>query len=269
MKSFTMKALAVAVLGLAGVGSAMAATCPSVSTTAGTTSPGGGGAWTSQTIAGDGTMSIANPGLNSTNCTLSVTSGVLSNTGVFVTDKSPSQTGEARYRARFYINPSALTGLTASNMQAKVFNAFSIANSPAGVSSDEVEIRLIGASPPALRFTVANNSIEQTVGTVQLPTAGASGAYRVEFDLEQGTAGSCAALPISGGCFRYWVTTQEAATTDASPTGELAVNNSAWGGVTQVNLGLYTTSAPFRTAVSGKSLLIDEFDSRRQTFIGQ
>ncbi len=74
MKSFKMKALALATLGLGGLvmaGSAFAA-CPTAVTTAGSSTPGGGGAWTSQYISSDATFAIGGPGLNGTSCSLSL-----------------------------------------------------------------------------------------------------------------------------------------------------------------------------------------------------
>ena len=61
MKSFTMKALALAVLGLVGTGSAMAA-CNADPTIA------GGGAWNAKSVFGGGVLTIVSPGLHATNC---------------------------------------------------------------------------------------------------------------------------------------------------------------------------------------------------------
>jgi hypothetical protein len=120
-----------------------------------------------------------------------------------------------------------------------------------------------------LRFFVADAAQSSGFKTItQALPASASGHYYVEFDMEQGTAGQCTTLPISGGCFRYWVTAEGTASTDAAPTGTYAPNNSGWSGVTQANLGRYSTTANFRTNTVGQAFLVDEFDSRRQTFIG-
>src|SRR5574338_1636236 len=110
MKSFKMKALALATLGLFA-GGAIAA-CPSISGTSG--SPGGGGAWSSQTVTA---MAFGNAatGLNGTSCALqiSMNSGAAPNTKGYVTDTSPQN--EPHYRARFYVNTTGLTNLSIPN----------------------------------------------------------------------------------------------------------------------------------------------------------
>jgi hypothetical protein len=283
MKSFQMKALALAVLGLGGLvmaGSAFA-DCPTFSTsTGGTSTPGGGGAWSSQTIDSNTaalgiTPAITTGGLAGTSCKLSFTinSGALSNTAAYVTDSSPSAPGEAHYRARFYFDYSALTGLTASNIQFKIFNAFA-STIPANGTPDEVMVRLVGGSPrPSLRILVADanqGALPYKVLNVPLPAAGATpGVYYFEFELQQGTTGNCTAASIgTGGCLRYWITPAGTASSDSSATGFWALDNSGWSGVKQVNVGMYATTPPLR-ALSTQVFSVDEFDSRRQTFIGQ
>ncbi|MGA9336035.1 MAG: hypothetical protein WBV39_17270, partial [Rudaea sp.] len=121
MNTFKMKALSIAVLGLAGLGlggSVFAATCPTLTTNTGNSTPGGGGAWSSQSVGGGGFMDIATPGLNGTNCELivNVGSAPVGNVKAYVSDTSPQN--EGRYRARFYFDISALT-LTLGNYQSK------------------------------------------------------------------------------------------------------------------------------------------------------
>ena len=277
MKSFTMNALAVAVLGLAGIGSAMAA-CPTLTTNTGNSTPGGGGAWTSQTVGGGGFMNIVTPGLNSTSCALAnnISTTPAPNVKGFVSDTSPQN--EPRYRARFYFDESALT-LTAANFQTEMFNAFAN-TAPGSFNTDEVKIFLVGGGTVAVRIKVADAT--QASGfktiTVPVPTPNTAGHYYVEFDLNSG-AGSGAVVGATcnacnsgdAGCFRYWVTAEGSSSSDASPTGTCSVSNGGWSGVKQANLGLYGTSANFRlnNASSSANLVVDEFDSRRQTFIGQ
>ena len=254
MKSFQMKALALAMLGLGGLvmaGSAAAA-CP--------TDPAQpNGAWSSKSVASDSVLSIVTPGLNSTSCALSVqvNTGALSNTRAYVTDTSPQD--EPHYRARFYIGLSGLSGFSLSNQQVKIFDAFAN-TSPVNVGTDEVVIRLIGGATPFLRFYVADSAqaANYKIINATLPSS-ATNSYRVEFDLQQGAPGN----------FRYWVSDAAASTSDASPTGTYAPNNSGWSGVTQINLGLFNTSPNFRSNNANQAIVLDEFDSRRQTFIGQ
>jgi len=276
MKS--MKSLLLAITGLVAfgaMGSALAQ-CPTVTSNTANSTPGGGGAWTSQSVGGGGFLDITTTGLAGTNCKLSVNIGAtpLANVRSFVSDTSP--TDEGRYRARFYFDVSGLT-LTLANFQTKIFNAFAN-TAPGSLNTDEVNIRVIGGTT-SLRFNVADAT--QTSGfkiiTVPLPAAGPSpGHYYVEFDLNKGagtgavagtTCNACAAG--DAGCFRYWITAEGSSSSEGSPAGSCSLSNAGWSGVTQANLGLFTTTANFRTNNLSKNLAIDEFDSRRQTFIGQ
>ncbi|MDE2258350.1 MAG: hypothetical protein KGK05_11350, partial [Xanthomonadaceae bacterium] len=158
MKSFKMKALALATLGLGGLvmaGSAFAA-CPTLAS--GNVSGGGagGGAWYAQSIT-SATMSIVSPGLDSTGCALSIAinSGAIGNAKGIVQDNSPQN--EARYRARFYINTQALTNLTIANEQTKLFNVLA-STGPAGLTTEEVAAYLVGSSPITVRFLVADTN---------------------------------------------------------------------------------------------------------------
>jgi hypothetical protein len=250
-----MKVLSLALVGLCGYAGSALAVCP--------TDPAQPiGAWSSKSVT-TATWVINTPGLASTACKLdvSINAGAFANAKVFVTDNSPVD--EPRYRARFYFNTSLLTGLTLANQQSRIFSA-SATTSPASTDPAEVSIGLFG-NPPTndLRLLVANATQPSmfTVITAPLP-ASASGTYYVEFDLTQGTA------PLTNN-FRYWVADAATATSDASPTGQATVDTSGWSGVTTANLGLFGTSAGFRSAVAGQVLSVDQFDSRRQTFIGQ
>jgi hypothetical protein len=271
MKSFQMKALALAMLGLGGLlmaGSAAAA-CPTIPAT--TSTPGGGGAWSSQTV-NTATFGNAATGLNGTSCALSVAinPGAFSNARGLVTDNSPQN--EARYRARFYLNTQSLTNFVAANQQADIMTVLA-GSSPAGVSTTEVEVRLVGGSTIGVTFVVADSGSPNNYQTVGVLVPNTGGNYRVEFDLQQGSAtgANCNSVTPTGGCFRYWVSDAATASADASPTGAIAVTNTGWSGAKQANLGLFATNTKFRTGTPnplGQALILDEFDSRRQTFIG-
>jgi hypothetical protein len=272
----SMKSLSLAVAALTGFGMASAAlaACPAADQTKNSLhSPGGGGAWTSQFIANDASLGITEPGLNSTGCALSLSIGAASNSRTFVQDGSP--TTEGRYRGRFYFNLSGLTGFNASNRTVILFRA-NDATAPAQFTSDELVIRLAGASSgnPTVRIIAsdANPASGATAATVVLP-ASATSTWRVEFDLQVGTGattnGGCTTMPASGGCLRYWVTDAGTAATDGAPTGSTTLNNSGWGGVDTAFLGLSGGSPGYRSNHAGAVVVFDEFDSRRQTFIGQ
>jgi hypothetical protein len=250
-----MKVLSLALVGLCGYAGSALAVCP--------TDPALPiGAWTSKTVT-SATWAITTPGLASTACKLDVAInvGAFANAKVFVTDDSPVD--EPRYRARFYFNISALTGLTLANQQSRIFTASATTPPPSTIPA-EVSIALFGSPPTnAIRLAVANATQPSmfTLITAVLP-ASASGTYYVEFDLTQSNV-----TPANN--FRYWVADAATATSDASPTGTATVDTTGWSGVTTANLGLFGTSAGFRTAVAGQVLSVDQFDSRRQTFIGQ
>jgi hypothetical protein len=278
MKATGLKALALAMVGIAGfavAGSAFAQSCPTVSSNTGNSTPGGGGAWSSQSVGGGGFLNITTPGLAGTNCMLSVNVGTtpLSNARGFVSDTSPQN--EPRYRARFYFDISALT-LTLANYQTEVFNAFAT-TAPGTFNTDELGVYLIGGASPALRFLVADAGQASGFKTITqaLPASvtGHTGHYYVEFDLTKGS-GSSTQVACNGGdagCFRVWVAPEGGtAPADASPTLTYSANNGGWSGVVQANLGLYSTTSNFRTHNNSATanLGVDEFDSRRQTFIG-
>ena len=56
---------------------------------------------------------------------------------------------------------------------------------------------------------------------------------------------------------------------DAAPTGSTTIDNSAWSGAKTAYLGMSVGSPQYRANHAGVVLTFDEFDSRRQTFIGQ
>src|SRR4051812_30059721 len=102
MKSFTMKALAVAVLGLAGTGVASAA-CTNSTPFAAWSSWNG----TSNTGAQFGGATTATSGLNSTTCGMAATTTASPGSNgaqAVVFDNSPQK--EQTYRFRFYVDPT-------------------------------------------------------------------------------------------------------------------------------------------------------------------
>ncbi|HZQ60359.1 MAG TPA: hypothetical protein VFC24_03360 [Casimicrobiaceae bacterium] len=280
MNSFKMKALALAVLGLAGfgvMGSAMA--CPTIDQTVGTVTPGGGGAWTSQFRASDATMNIV-AGLNGSACGLGVSIGAQSSSRAFV--EFDNGTSETHLRGRFYVSLNNLiTGVTPFNQSNRtaVIHRINYATGPAQFTSDILVVRIAGGAgalgtgtAPSIRFFVsdANPASGATSASVPLP-ASASNTFIVEYDLQIGTAATsgqaCNPMPASGGCFRYWVADAGTTISDTTPTGSITVNNAGWSGSSKVFLGLSTGSPNYRANHAGTVSTVDEFDLRRQTFI--
>ncbi len=227
-------------------------------------------------------------GLDGTNCAMGVAfSGpvpILGNSISAVQDQSPNN--EPRYRVRFYVDLTNLSSqFNSSLQQVRLFNA-SANLSPAGLSSAEVTVLLVGGAAPLFRFQVADTGLGgfKTV-TIAAPTP--AGVNRIEFDYNTGTGSACAPSATKGS-FCAWVTDGAAASgSDASPvpaaasgTGinpyNLAGNSfdasgtTGWSGVKQANLGIFSPSPGLQaSAAATQSLTLDEFDSRRQTFIGQ
>lgn len=249
-----MKTLSLAVLGLVGMSFAGAsmAQCPSDPAAP-------AGPWASKTVSA-AVLTVSSPGLNGTTC--SVKLALNQNSALFaksiVTDTTPEN--EARYRVRFYVDTTALTGMTTVLRSVKLFNA-SATTSPPSLSSEEINITLSGAGAgPNVIFNVADSTQGSNIRSISVPLPVASGANRIEFDLGQGAAAQ----------FRYWVTAAATVTTDAAPTGTVTgINNSGWSGITQASMGLFNASNGYRQNYGPTNIVaFDEFDSRRSTFIG-
>jgi hypothetical protein len=242
-----MKTLSLAVLGLVGMSFAGAsmAQCPSDPAAP-------AGPWASKTVSA-AVQTISSPGLNGTTCAIKV--ALNQNSALFaksiVTDTTPEN--EARYRARFYVDTTALTGMTTVLRSVKLFNA-SATTSPPSLSSEEINITLSGAGAgPNIIFNVADSTQGSNIRSISVPLPVASGANRIEFDLGQGANAQ----------FRYWVTA-------AAPTGTVTgINNSGWSGITQMSIGLFNASNGYRTNYGPTNIVaFDEVDTRRSTFIG-
>jgi hypothetical protein len=265
MKSFTMKALAVAVLGMGGMSVASAVTCPS------DPAQSGGGAWSTKSVAADASLAITSPGLNGTNCALTLAIGALSNSRSFVSDSSPQN--EQRYRARFYLNTAGLTNFTVSNQTINLMRV-NDTTGPAQFTSDELVVKFAGGATPTIRFFASDSNSVSGATQLAVPLPDALGNYRVEVDIQIGTGTTnathgCDAMPATGGCLRVWVSKASDATVEATPSASARVNNSGWSGAKTLFLGMSVGSPQYRSAHAGATLVFDEFDSRRQTFIGQ
>ncbi|OJY96414.1 MAG: hypothetical protein BGP25_14675 [Lysobacterales bacterium 63-13] len=96
--------------------------------------------------------------------------------------------------------------------------------------------------------------------TLDIPLPNQAGANRVEIDLVTGAAAT----------MKYWVTNASASTTEGAPTGTFTnLANTGWTGVDQVALGFSTANTFYRQNFTNTSYVyFDQFDSRRQTFIG-
>jgi hypothetical protein len=237
-----MKALSLALVGLAGfAGSAMAA-CPAGPDIA------NGGAWTAVSAL-QGSAVIATPGYATTECRLDSTinagaSGVASGQ-VNWTQTTP----EPSYRAQFIVDADAIT-------TPSLTDAATIYTSSSGAGGDGVRFSIFGTASGArnlgyfVRYDDTTGRHYKT-GNVVLP----AGEVHVEYSLTVAT----------GGAFNLWVENNVEATPTKTETG---FDNSALVGINTVYLGLAGPSSQFVTHYAGTAVGFDQYDSRRTLFIG-
>ncbi|MBL8299083.1 MAG: hypothetical protein JNN30_12160 [Rhodanobacteraceae bacterium] len=255
-----MKTLSLAVLGLAGMSFAGASMAQCPTTIGQNQTPAG--VW-SAALQTQAALSVATPGLNSTACkmrtALNQNSSASAKAGAV--DQTPN--AEQRYRARYLI--STAIALTQLNRTALTFNVVGPTAAPGG-TQNALQIFLLGSgSARQLRFLIGDTAAAGQYRQLDVPLPNQAGANRVEIDL------TFAAGAGTNGQLRYWVTDAATATTDGAPTGTVTgLANGAWGGVDQVVLGLGGANNAWRTNFTATDFVdFDEFDSRRQSFIGQ
>ena len=246
-----MKTLSLAVLGLVGFGATgvAMAQCPA------SVSP----PWTQQLLL-QGVVGSVTGGYDATACRLRA---ALNQNGspaakAGVLDQTPAN--ETRYRAQFIVDASGIT-LTAANRAATVFNVIGGASAPGGTGNIVQTFLRGNGTGAALRFLVGDTAQPSLYRIVDVTLPNQAGANRVEIDLT---------VAAGTGSFRYWVTNASASTADGSPTGSVTgLANSVWTGVDQVVLGLAGASTFWRQNFTNTNFVyFDQFDSRRQTFIG-
>jgi hypothetical protein len=265
MKSFKIKALAIAVLGLAGMGSAMAA-CTNSTPFAAWSSWNG----TTNTGAQFGGATTATTGLNSTSCGMAATT--TANPGsngaqAVVFDNSPQS--EQTYRFRFYIDPTAVKTSLSSFNSTYIFQASSASNHGTTAATNRlVGFQMVGDGTNAILKPFAACTTAGTGATKngnlcqggQVTVPSSTTGTRVEGQLIIGAAGT--------GVLNVWVGTNV-----GTPDVVVNVDNAAWGsassdGVKQALMGILHTTQGYRVANVNKNVVFDEFDSRRQTAIG-
>ena len=191
---------------------------------------------------------------------------------------------EAAFGRRFYLDLNALitAGFTSSN-QASVIHRMTDTTAP--FSSDQVVVRVTGGSSPSptVRFSVSDLNPASHITQVAIPLpASANNQYRIEYDMQIGSGSTtpvpglpalpagCTAMPAAGnGCIRMWVSDAAATSSDTAPDASITFNDTGWSGAKTSNLGMQSGSPGFRTNHAGTVLRFDEYDSRRQTFIGK
>ncbi|MHB8679385.1 MAG: hypothetical protein ACYC7G_06590 [Rudaea sp.] len=289
MKSFKMKALALATLGLGGLvmaGSAFAA-CPDPTANGNQGYATPNGPWSGEFVT-NATIASGTPGLAGTNCKMvtkfTPISGVLAgNSASYVQDQSPNN--EQRYRARFYVDFSGLTSAfstAAATGEAVLLMTANASTAPAGKNFAVVRVYLLGGSPLAIRFLVADSGAGGGFKAISAAVPTPGGVNRIEFDYNTypgATQQSACETGSTSGSFCAWITDGAASSTEGTPTSKYnLVSNSfdangvtGWSGVKFANLGIVGPSNTLQVDSTTNSSIVafDEFDSRRQTFIGQ
>lgn len=193
--------------------------------------------------------------MGGTSCGLQVTTSV-QNSGAekhYVQDSSPS--GEQRYRAAFCVDPNSVN-LPSSGTYRRLKLHMAQCGSGAGCSNyDIVQFKLQSDAS-------GNYSLRSFVRDLNTNTGG----YKKKFDVPLADAPNRVEydLDIASGTFKLWV--NATAETDAPIISFSGLNLSSWsGGVNQARLGFMDRGINVTT---GQTYYLDEFESRRQTFIG-
>jgi len=247
-----MKVLSLALVGMFGyVGGAIAA-CPAGPTTA------EGGAWTSKAVLPPSTsaLTIANPGLDGSECRLDSSLGPATTASAFV--RYNHAASEPSYRFQFLVDTSALSSFSATD-NVVVFQA--PATNTANGFNRVLRVMLVAGPAGAKRIRFIAQCGAGTFTCAQtFATDLVNGVNRIEGKLSVGAG--------AAGSLTYWVNAASG-TTEPAASGNIAnLDNAAWGGVSAAVLGLTTPSAAFKGSHATQVVKFDRFDSRRQTYIG-
>lgn len=221
-------------------------------------------AWDASNVINGASLSITSGGAAGTSCKLTVSQGPNNNGVAVVRDDMDS--AETRYRARFYIDPTnIMNNATGSTQRVKIFVATNLDN-PVPTSLDTrgrpslIQMFLVPLGGNQARlggFCRDLNSHGTRArfgedGTVSLQ----SGWNTVEVEVVVGNG--------TGAC-RIWVNNN----TESSPNWEkTSMNNALLVGVTKANIGNSGSTRAYSDNIGNQQVHFDEFESRRQTFIG-
>ncbi len=224
-------------------------------------------AWSSFQAMNGGVVSITTPGLptsaGTSTCKLTtvINSGSQQpqNVRAAVRDETPQT--EPRYRARFAVDLRALTGL-AGNQRVKVFNAQTL-TPPTGGGIGVVQMKLrggAGANPFELQSFASCFNSAQGDNRCRFSIPLSNAVHVIEFEWIRASSTNA-----TDGVIRWWVNSNNGNT----PTGEITnLQNFGWSGIDQINMGLIRPNQNFINGQGNRQVHFDEFESRRQTFIG-
>lgn len=194
-----------------------------------------------------GSVAIAAGGYAGTSCRMDSVINAGAGGAAFATVQDDTPAAEPRYRAQFIVNADALTGQSLL-AGVTVFTASS--------GDDGVGVRFTifgtGGGNRSIGYFVTDSS--QPSGVNSGSVALSAGANTIEFDFQVG-----ASVP-----FNVWVNSG----VEGTPSSTRTINSSGFGGVDSAFLGLAAPTAAYVSAHAGAAVGFDEFDSRRQTFIG-
>ncbi|MBN8728146.1 MAG: hypothetical protein J0H15_10675 [Xanthomonadales bacterium] len=232
-----MKVLSLALVGAFGYVGAASAACPSSPVPP----------WTS-VFENQGAAVIASPGYDSTECRLdsSINAGA-SFLGAATVTYSQA-TIEPRFRAQFIVNADTLTG----QAFADAVQIFAGQSANGGAVSFNI-YSFVGNRTLDYKVRMADGSVQS--GTATLP----AGEAHVEFDLSTASASGA-----SDGYFKLWIQNSN----EAAPTSQKDNLANFGRGIDTVNLGLASPTRDYVAHFGGNKVGFDQFDSRRQTFIG-
>lgn len=236
--------------------SAYAQTCPATPT-----------AWDQTDILNGGTLAVTSPGAAGTDCKLTVTSGPNANGIGTVHDDMGS--AEPSYRARFYVDASSIMATsTAPQQRVKSFVALNL-DQMVGTNIDTrarpalLQMFIVGEAGNAARLGGFCRDLNSggnrarfgggsNPGSVDLQT----GWNVIEVEIKVGAG--------TGEC-RIWINNDVEASPDWEQTG---MDNNLMVGVKRANIGIIGSTPDYPVVLGNEELHFDEFESRRQTFIG-
>lgn len=218
-------------------------------------------AWSGLTNPDAGALEVtAAAAMASTACGVEVSAKADRNKN-FVQDLSPN--GEQSYRARFYINPNGIVLPTSGfNRKVKVHMAQCTATLPPCRFNGIVQIKLAATAGEGY---VLDNFVADANG--------GDGTKRFRVDIpDTGETALEYYVNLTTGEFKFWVNASAESdpvainVTDGLPIDYTGLDFSDWaGGVNRARLGFM--NSPANVPVDSP-VYVDEFESRRQTFIG-
>lgn len=211
------------------------------------------GAWSAVQNPNSNLDVTATAAQGGTSCGLAVTTSVQA-TGAdkhWVQDDSPNT--EQRYRAAFCLDPNGIN-LPTSGTYRRLKLHMAQCGSGAGCQNfDIVQFKLENTgSGYSLKSFVRDSNTATGGNKLKFDVPVADAPNRVEYDLD-----------MTNGTLKVWV--DATAETDTPVINLSGLDLAAWAGVNQARLGFMDKG---NNVTPGQEYYIDEFESRRQTFIG-